>query len=237
MNLILLDSQDFSACGNATLSDQRYLQIRDTHRSAVGDRVKVGQVNGLMGTALIAALNDKHAILEDLRLDQQPPTKLPLRIILALPRPKMIRRIFRSIAELGVNELIIINSYKVEKSFWQSPAISPEKVREYLIDGLQQAKDTLLPSISFEPLFKPFVEDRLPNLIVDQQAFIAHPGLGKPCPQPFNQPLTLAIGPEGGFTPYEVDKLTTAGFEGINLGSRILKVENALTVLTAKLYS
>lgn len=237
MNLILLEPQDYTACGNVTLNDQRHLQIRNTHRSAVGDRVKVAQLNGLIGTGLITALDDKSVVIGDLQLDQQPPKKLPLRIVLALPRPKMIRRIFRTIAELGVTELIIINSYKVEKSFWQSPAISPEKVREYLIDGLQQAKDTVLPKVSFEQRFKPFVEDRLAALISDQQAFIAHPDLGQACPQPLNKPLTLAIGPEGGFTPYEVDKLVETGFEGIHLGPRILKVENALTTLVAKLYS
>lgn len=237
MNLILLEPQDYATSNSVTLSDQRYLQIRNIHRSALGDRVKIGQFNGLIGSGVITALDDQHVALGDLQLDQQPPAKLPLRIVLALPRPKMIRRIFRTIAELGVSELIIINSYKVEKSFWQSPAIAADKVREYLIDGLQQAKDTVLPEVSFEPRFKPFVEDRLPALVADQQAFIAHPNLGQVCPQPLNQPLTLAIGPEGGFTPYEVDKLVATGFEGVHLGPRILKVENALTVLVAKLYS
>lgn len=237
MNLILLEPQDYTACGNVILSDQRHSQIRNIHRSTVGDRVKVAQLNGSIGTGLITTIDGNSVELGDLQLDQLPPTKLPLRIILALPRPKMVRRIFRTIAELGVSELIIINSYKVEKSFWQSPAINNEKVREYLIDGLQQAKDTVLPAVSFEPRFKPFVEDRLPALIADQQAFIAHPELGQACPQPFNQPLTLAIGPEGGFTPYEVNKLVETGFEGIHLGPRILKVENALTTLIAKLYS
>lgn len=237
MNLILIEPQDYSPSGKVIFNDQRHAQIHNIHRSAVGERVKVAQLNGLIGTALITALDNHSVELSDLQLDQQPPAKLPLRIILALPRPKMIRRIFRTIAELGVSELIIINSYKVEKSFWQSPVISEQKVREYLIDGLQQAKDTQLPRVSFEPLFKPFVEDRLPSLIADQPAFIAHPNLGQPCPQPFDKPLTLAIGPEGGFTPYEVDKLVETGFEGVHLGPRILKVENALTTLVAKLYS
>lgn len=236
MNLILLEESDYSSPGIVTLADQRFRQIRDTHRSSIGDTVKVGQLNGLMGRGIINAL-DEQSVEISVTLDQHPPEKLPLRIILALPRPKMIRRIFRTIAEMGVSELIIINSYKVEKSFWQSPAISPEKVREYLIDGLQQAKDTVLPTVRFEQRFKPFVEDDLPVLIKDQQAFIAHPQLGQVCPQPFDQPLTLAIGPEGGFTPYEAEKLQSIGFEGIHLGARILKVENALTTLVAKLYS
>ena len=148
----------------------------------------------------------------------------------------MIRRIFRTVAELGVQRLAVINSYKVEKSFWQSPALSPEKVHQYLMDGLQQAKDTVLPEVTFHRLFKPFAEDELPGLSADSLALLAHPGLGDACPHQLNKPVTLAIGPEGGFTPYEVEKLRAIGFEGIHLGDRILKVENALTTLTAKLY-
>jgi RsmE family RNA methyltransferase len=184
---------------------------------------------------VIEAISAEQTTLS-VKLSQEPPAKLPLRIVLALPRPKMIRRIFRTVAELGVEELIIINSYKVEKSYWQSPVLSSDNIREYFVDGLQQAKDTVLPKLRFEKRFKPFVEDDLPTLITGQQALLAHPNQGQACPQPLDQRATLAIGPEGGFTEYEAAKLIEAGFSGIHLGSRILKVETALTSLIAKLY-
>lgn len=217
------------------LNDARFQQIKSIHKSQSGDTVKIGQLNGLIGTGVIESIDDIEVCLS-CEFSEQPPAKLPLKIVLALPRPKMIRRIFRTVAELGVTELVIINSYKVEKSFWQSPALSEEKVHSYLIDGLQQAKDTVLPKVSFYKLFKPFAEDVLPALSDQSKKLIAHPNLGEQCPLAINTPTTLAIGPEGGFTPYEVDKFIDAGFEGIHLGPRILKVENALSVLTAKLF-
>jgi len=188
-----------------------------------------------MGEGTIRRINlDSVEIEVDLK--QSPPDKLPLTIILSLPRPKMIRRIFRSIAEFGVQELIVINSYKVEKSFWQSPALEEKNVQQYLINGLQQSKDTILPKVSFKKLFKPFVEDELPAIIHNSKALIAHPGIGRACPHQLNEAITLAIGPEGGFTDYEAGKLVDAGFDGIHLGPRILRVENAVSALISKLY-
>ena len=237
MNLILLLEQDYIANNTVKLNDDRFNQIRHIHQSKVGEQVRVGQLNGLMGSAIINSIDNTSVELSvDLR--HSPPQKLPLKVILALPRPKMIRRIFRSIAELGIDELIVINSYKVEKSFWNSPALKENTVRDYLISGLQQAKDTQLPKVSFHRLFKPFVEDVLPLMISsNQRCLIAHPSASTPCPHPLNRPAIVAIGPEGGFTGYEVNKFNEAGFESVQLGDRILRVENAITALASKLYS
>ncbi len=236
MNLILFSADELTGDKHLTLTDQRFQHIRNIHRAKAGDCIRVGQINGLMGTGTLQEINDKHAILK-VELNQQPAAKLPLTLVLALPRPKMVRRIIRSVAELGVSELMIINSYKVEKSYWQSPLLHEDKINRYLLDGLQQAKDTHLPAVSLHRLFKPFVEDELPTRSAGTEKLVAHPGIGRACPQPLDKPTTLVIGPEGGFTEYEVNKLLEAGFEAIHLGPRILRVENALTTLVSKLYS
>lgn len=236
MNIILLNDDDFIDQSRVQLRDARFLQIKQIHGSEPGHSVKIGRVNGLMGQAIIESLDAQQVTLR-CEFTAEPPPKLPLTIVLALPRPKMIRRIFRSIAEYGVADLHIINSYKVEKSFWQSPAISEQHIRQYLIEGLQQAKDTQLPSVHFHKRFKPFVEDQLSGISANSTPLIAHPDTDTPCPHAIDCPVTLAIGPEGGFTPYEVAKFIEQGFQAIHLGPRILKVENALNALCAKLYT
>lgn len=236
MNVILLEPHDYISNGRVHLSDERAQHIRDILGAEKNKNLKVGNLNGLLGSGEISYIDD-NAVELNVKLDRAPPPKLPLTIILALPRPKMLRRILRTVAELGVRELILVNSAKVEKSYWQTPALNAETIRGYFIDGLQQSGDTVLPTIQFEKLFKPFVEDRLPALLKNSHGIVAHPGTDHACPISFNKECVLAIGPEGGFTPYEVDKLVAAGMHSVHLGTRILRVENALTTLVARLFS
>lgn len=241
MNLILLEAADYSAADRVHLrertGDGRARHIREILGATVGATIRVGAVDGLIGSALVLRIDDDGIELQ-VSLAEPPPPKLPLTLILALPRPKVLRRVIRTVAELGVRELVLLNTYKVEKSYWQSPALDADCIREYFIEGLQQCRDSVLPVIHVEKRFKPFVEDRLPALIGDTVGLVAHPGAdAAACPLALDRPCTLAIGPEGGFIPYEMEKLQEAGLAQIQLGPRILRVENALTALVAKLFS
>ncbi|MGV2834120.1 16S rRNA (uracil(1498)-N(3))-methyltransferase [Pseudomonas shirazensis] len=235
MNLLLLEQTDFIAADRVVLADRRFTHMQEIHRVAVGDTLRVGQINGLMGQARVVRLEGHEAELQ-VSLDQQPPAKLPLTLILAVPRPKMLRRLFQTIATLGGPRLILLNSYKVEKSFWQTPFLTPEAIRENLILGLEQARDTVLPEIIIEKRFKPFVEDRLPAIAADTLGLVGHPGDYPACPRAVQQPVTLAIGPEGGWIPYEVDLLAKAGLQPVQLGARILRVETAVTALLSRIF-
>ncbi|HEX4869487.1 MAG TPA: 16S rRNA (uracil(1498)-N(3))-methyltransferase [Moraxellaceae bacterium] len=235
MNLLLLTPDDCPAPGRARLTGRRLQHVREVHRAAAGDCLRVGLLGGLMGEGVITAL-DRDALELEFVLEQAPPPKLPLTLLLGLPRPKMLKRVFQTVAAMGVRRLVLMNSYRVEKSFWDSPWLAPEAVREQLLLGLEQARDTVLPEVALEPRFKPFVEDRLPGLCRGSVGLVAHPVAAEPCPVAIAAPVTLAIGPEGGFIPYEVDLLQAAGFRAVHLGPRILRVETAVTALVARLY-
>ncbi|MFP5429813.1 MAG: 16S rRNA (uracil(1498)-N(3))-methyltransferase [Gammaproteobacteria bacterium] len=235
MNLLLLTPDDCPEPGLARLSGRRLKHVQDVHRAKAGDTLRVGLLGGLTGSGEILSLSRDELVLS-IRLDTPPPEKLPLTLLLSLPRPKMLKRILQTVSAMGVSRLVLMNSYRVEKSFWDSPWLDQEVMREQLILGLEQARDTVLPDVRVEPLFKPFVEDRLPALVRNTRCYVAHPGAVQHCPVALNQPVTLAIGPEGGFIPYEVDKLVEAGFEAVHLGPRILRVETAVAALVARLF-
>ena len=235
MNLLLLEPGDFTGKGYVTLRDRRLTHMREVHRAQVGDSLRVGQMNGLVGEGHIEALDQTQAVLR-VSFDRPPPAKLPLTLVLALPRPKMLRRVFQTVATLGVPRLILVNSYRVEKSFWQTPFLTPEAIREQLVLGLEQARDTLLPEVIIEKRFKPFVEDRLGMMVEGTQGLIAHPGPYPACPRAVDGPVTLAIGPEGGWIPYEVELLKLAGLAPVQMGERILRVETAVTALVSRLF-
>lgn len=235
MNLLLLEDADFVAPDRVILRDRRLTHMQDVHRAEVGDSLRVGHLGGLLGNAQLLRLQPSEAELR-VQLDSPPPAKLPLTLILALPRPKMLRRIFQTVATMGVPRVILVNSYRVEKSFWQTPFLQPAAIREQLILGLEQARDSVLPQVIVEKRFKPFVEDRLPQIALSSLGLVGHPGDFPACPRAVSQPVTLAIGPEGGWIPYEIDLLCKSGLQPVQLGERILRVETAVTALLSRLF-
>ena len=137
---------------------------------------------------------------------------------------------------MGVKRIVLLNARRVEKSYWQSPYLGTEAMNEQLVLGLEQARDTLLPEIMLRPLFRPFVEDELPGMARDTLALVAHPAAADECPRNVERAVTLAIGPEGGFIPYEVEKLASCGFTPVHLGERILSTETAVPALLGRLF-
>ncbi|MEL7937927.1 16S rRNA (uracil(1498)-N(3))-methyltransferase [Pseudomonas delhiensis] len=235
MNLLLLDDADFVAADRVLLRDRRLTHLHEVHRAESGDSLRVGRLGGLMGEGRLLNLSRDEAELQ-VSFTQAPPAKLPLTLLLALPRPKMLRRVLQTVAAMGVPRLVLLNSYRVEKSFWQTPFLEPAAIREQLVLGLEQARDTVLPEVIIEKRFKPFVEDRLPALAAGSLGLVGHPGPWPACPRALEQAVTLAIGPEGGWIPYEVEKLREAGLAPVQLGERILRVETAVTALLARLF-
>jgi 16S rRNA (uracil1498-N3)-methyltransferase len=255
MNLIILFQNDFIQKNYARINDRRSDHILNIHRANIGDQLSVGILNGMIGTAIVRKINGAEIELElelesELETDvdvtskenttnpytKQPPAPLPLTLIIALPRPKMIKRILQTCATMGVKDIIFLNSYRVEKSYWQTPLLQEDKIQEQLLLGLEQGKDTILPKVTLEKRFKPFVEDTLPALCKTSMGLLAHPHSEQPCPTHVTQHTTLIIGPEGGFIPYEVEKIQMAGCQGITLGQRILRVETAIPALLGKLF-
>ncbi len=236
MNLILLQGEDYISSSTVRLTGRRLQHVLEVHRGEVGDKLRVGKVDGQLGSGRIVELTSEQLTLE-LQLDQAPPPPLSCTLLLALPRPKMLKRVLQAVTSLGVKQIYLLNSYRVEKSFWNSPLLHPEKLQEQFLLGLEQTVDTVLPEVYLRKLFKPFVEDELPAIIKGTTALVAHPVADAVFPASVAGPATLAIGPEGGFIPYEIEKLQECGFASVSLGERILRVETAVPVLLGRFFS
>jgi len=236
VNLLLFPTQALGADNTLVVRDRQHQHLRNVLKVEVGSRVRVGAIDGEMGTAQVLATSETCTVLAVV-LDSPPPAPLALKLVLALPRPKMMRRVMQTVASLGAKEIHLINSYKVDKSFWQTPWLTPDIIREQCLLGLEQSGDTALPQVHLHKRFKPFVEDCLPAIIADTRALVAHPYDAVSCPVGARGAITLAVGPEGGFIPYEIDKFVACGFEPVTLGTRILRVETAIPVLIARLFT
>lgn len=242
MNLLLLEPGELSADGIARLGGRRATHVLEVLRVAPGERIRVGVLGGRLGEAEVLSAARGALVLAPVLHDEPPPPS-PVALLVAVPRPKILRRVLQAAASMGVKRILLLGTYRVEKSYFASPALAPEAIRDELLLGLEQGRDTILPEVSLRRFFKPFVEDELDALFPEPCRLLAHPAAAAnpgplvpspstgsgldhlSCPGPR---AALAIGPEGGFTAYEAGRLVEKGFLPFSLGPRVLRVDAAV---------
>ncbi len=228
MNLLLLDPSEFLEDGTAELRGGAARHVHQVLRAKAGDVLRVGKLGGAVGSAEVLRC-EPEAVLLRVTLESPPPLRPGVDVLLALPRPKALRRLLSSAAALGVDRLVLLNAARVEKSYFSSPLLTPARTRRALQDGLEQARDTQAPKVDIAERFRPFVEDSLDGFLGPSTRFLLDPSEEARAPEvALASRVALAIGPEGGWVPFERDLLQTQGFVPVSFGPRTLKVEAVL---------
>jgi RsmE family RNA methyltransferase len=156
-----------------------------------------------------------------------------------MPRPKTLRKVLAGATAMGVKRIVVVNAARVEKSYFDSPLLHPAELREELALGLEQARDTAMPELLVRERFRPFVEDEAPVLWAAGRRLVAHPTVEQPIERcdlgDTTTPAVVAIGPEGGWVPFELALFERLGFQPFTLGTRILRVETAVVTVLGQL--
>jgi RsmE family RNA methyltransferase len=236
VNLILLDPEDFTAPGCARLLDRRARHVRKILHGAPGAELRVGLVGDRIGTGRIVAM-DRASVELRVELHADPPPPSAIRLVLALPRPPVLRRLLAAVTAFGVKRIALLDTARVERSFWQSSQLDQARVEAHLRCGLEQARDTMLPEVTLHRRFTAFLERALPVWLAEAPGVVGHPGAEARCAARPGGPTTLIVGPEGGLLPDEIAALERAGVVPISLGARALSVESAVMVLLGRLGS
>ncbi len=237
MNLVLLHPDDLVS-DVATLTGRRARHIREVHRVVVGDTLTVGLVDAQVGTGTVERVTDDEVQLRVV-LDRAPPVPPGIDLLLAMPRPKTLRKVLSGATAMGVKRIVLVNAARVEKSYFDSPLLHPDELRAELILGLEQARDTAMPQVLVRERFRPFVEDESPVLWDAAKRLVAHPTVEQPVERcdvgDASTRAVVAIGPEGGWVPFELAMFERLGFQPFTLGPRILRVETAAVALLSQL--
>jgi 16S rRNA (uracil1498-N3)-methyltransferase len=245
MNLIVLEPADFVAPDRVVLVDRRRDHARKHLKVELGDRLQVGLIDELAAAgAAPAAANlgvgevlrcDREALELRVEFGRHPPPPARITLALALPRPHTLEKVLQQATALGVKRLLLFHSRRVERSYWDASALEPAALRRQLVLGLEQCVDTVLPVVELHRKFRPFAEDRLASLRVEGPVLVADPEAAQACPRALPGPLTLVLGPEGGFVEFERERFAALGDAQVSLGPRILRVETAAVALLARL--
>ncbi|MCB1614779.1 MAG: 16S rRNA (uracil(1498)-N(3))-methyltransferase [Pseudomonadales bacterium] len=237
MNLLLLHPRDFIDRQTVLITDYRAHHIYKYLKPKTGDKLRVGIINENIGTGIVEITEKHRCQLQISPLKQTPPPPLPVTLILALPRPLMLKRILQHATSLGVKHIVLLNTAHVEKSYWRSSDIKPNMLNEQLYLGLEQGIDTRLPELELAKDYKDFMQNRLVNIAQGNRVLLV-PDTLQPILEGTDDKTahtTIVIGPERGLLDTEIDDFLDAGFEKRHLGSRTLRVETAVTAAIARL--
>jgi RsmE family RNA methyltransferase len=241
MNLILVREEEIAPGNLATVSGERARHILRVLKAGVGAAVRVGLLDGPLGVATVDRVEGERVVL-NCAFEGVAPVKPRIDLLLALPRPKVLNRLWSQIAAVGVGRVVLVNAAKVERCYFDSHVLSPEVFTPRLVEGLQQARDTRLPEVLVRRRFKPFVEDELDALFPAGLRLVADPGgerrfgdLRAVRGGKVTERVVLAVGPEGGWVPFELDLLRARGFEVVSMGSRTLRTDTACIALMSVL--
>ena len=239
MNRILFETDEI-VNGVATFGGERAEHVMKVLHGEVGQVLKTGEINGPIGTSEIVSISGEAESFPLLKV-RCSHTGQSLRpwvdLILAPPRPRVMKRLLPQLATMGVGRIFLVGAKKVEKDFWGATLLKEENYRPLLIDGLMQAGTSILPALETRRNFRKFVKEEVDGLWPNAKRIVAHPYGAQSTAVDGNrqQPLLLAIGPEGGWTDEEVTLLEEHGFARYSLGSRILRTDTATVALLAQL--
>ena len=240
MNLVIVEPTEISAAGEIALSGTRAAHLLNVLHVEPGHAVRIGVLDGPRGSATVQAIGDETVALR-CELETEIPPRPNVDLLLAVPRPKVMRRLWAQIAALGVGRIILTNAEKVERHYFDTHILDPETYRPLLIEGLQQARDTRLPLVSIHRQFRPLVEDQLEALFGTGLRVVADPSAATPLGDVARgrgeERLLLAIGPEGGWNAFELGLLEAHGFQKAGLGPRTLRTDTACVALLALAHS
>ena len=234
MNLILVEEHE---CVNSSvmLTDDRAAHLSRVLRVTPGQCVRIGLIDGRYGTGVVETV-DQGGVKIRCEFAGDLPARPRADVLLALPRPKVMRRLWAQLAALGVGRIILTNAGRVERDYFDTHVLTEATYRPLLIEGLQQARDTRVPLVSIHRQFRILVEDDLDDLFPSGVRLVADPGGTTSIAEALagrDQRLLLAIGPEGGWSDFELSLLATHGFTPVGLGPRTLRVDTACVALLA----
>ena len=240
MNRILFEKDEI-VDGLATFGGERAEHVMNVLHGEVGQTLKTGEIGGLIGTSEILSIEQSEQSNNyelSVRCTHDQKSIAPwVDLILAPPRPRVMKRLLPQLAALGVGRIFLVGAKKVEKDFWGATLLKEENYRPLLVDGLMQAGTSILPQLETRRNFRKFVKEEVDGLWPSAMRIVAHPYGTQPraigsCRQ---LPVLLAVGPEGGWTDEEVALLEEHGFSRYSLGARILKTDTATVVLLGQL--
>ena len=218
---LIFENENISPNTYEVFDPERLEHLKSVLKLKVGDMLKVALIGKGIGEAYIKDLTGESLTLLLESIDAK--NQAPYDLIIGLSRPSTLKKILEHATTLGVGRFDFFKAELSEKSYLDSKLFKEGNLEKYLRFGVSQ-------SAIYHQLPKVELHGHLKDWKNREQKFILSPKSSKSfldVDLDFSKRITLAIGPERGWTDSEVEKFKEMGFIDIGISSSILRVETA----------
>lgn len=239
MNLLLLEPEEVGPGGRVRLVDRRAEHLIRVLNVGVRQTVRAGIVRGPLARATVVSIGSVVELELELGEEQAAPTT---DLVLAMPRPKALPRILQAAASFGIRRIDIINTWRVDASYFSSHKLTLQALELDVRLGCEQGRQTYVPAVQVHRLFVPYVDEVLRVrlaadvscrlLIAEPTAsqLVEHVVVAGAAPD-----VALAVGPDGGFLEREIASLVGIGGTAVSFGQAVLRSETAVVAILSQL--
>jgi 16S rRNA (uracil1498-N3)-methyltransferase len=221
----------------ALISDTSQLHhLKDVLRLKIGDEAILFDRKGVEYLGRIKELSRKQASLSIKRIKQANPAGLNLTIACALPKKSRMDDIVDKLTQLGVDSIIPFISERVITKPDEKIENKLDRWRKIALNASEQSQRSKLPDITPVLNFKHLLTQST------QYGLKLIPTLEGPrlnireiIPSTLPASILTLIGPEGDFSPEEIDQAMICGFTPVSLGENVLRVDTAAIAVASYL--
>jgi 16S rRNA (uracil1498-N3)-methyltransferase len=218
---------------HATLIGPEAHHLSHVMRAQKGETVILFDGSGDEYTATVERLGRSEVelvIIDRQNVDRE--GQLHLTLAVALPKGDRQKWLIEKAVEIGVARIVPL---QVARGVAQAADSALERLRRSVIEASKQCGRNRLLEIAQAQSWNDFLD----AYATVPCRLLAHPSssdvaLGHSIPSDICEAVT-AIGPEGGFTDQEVELALSSGWQPLDLGRRILRIETAALVVAARL--
>jgi 16S rRNA (uracil1498-N3)-methyltransferase len=237
------------------------LSAEDSHHAArvlrlrVGDRCEVVALSGRAYEAVVAAIADSVRVTVGGELDMAEAGasyRIEVGIVQALARPSAVDLTVEKGTEVGASFFLLVQAHGSPRAEGKDLAGKLTRWRRIALEAAKQSKQTAVPrieqvasvweglkqasedgwaSVVLEPGASATLAEIVPTLIGGEEPAGSGERLVEPRAE--SAKIALWIGPEGGWTPEELEAFATAGARAARLGRSVLRTETAGPVAVA----
>jgi 16S rRNA (uracil1498-N3)-methyltransferase len=198
-------------------------------RMRMGDSFYLTDGKGGRMLVALEAIDRKQTLVKALVLPEYTPAPSPLVVAVSLLKnPSRFEWLLEKCTEIGATAILPLICARTERQHFRA-----DRMRQVLVSAMLQSQQVWLPEmVDPQPLSaflcapfsgRSYVAHCLPG---DKAGVHAHPKAA---------PARILIGPEGDFTPEEIQQALDAGFRAVSLGQTRLRTETAAMVAAALL--